>query len=87
MNPFTTILAIVTANAREDKVEDQSSLSTTQRVLRVFVTAAPERGRANRAVVELVAHHLGIAPSLVALTRGHRGRRKLLTVPRMSKRL
>ena len=76
----THVLVTVTSNARDDRVEDQTSLSVNQRLLRVWVTESPQRGRANAAVVELVAHHLGIAPSLVTIVRGQRGRRKLLKV-------
>lgn len=76
------ILAIVTPRAHDDRVEDQTSLDPAQRVLRVWVTALPDRNRANEAVIDLVAHHVGVAPSLVRIVRGHRGRRKLLEVTR-----
>jgi uncharacterized protein len=72
------ILAIVTPRAHEDRVEDQTSLDPHQRVVRVWVTAVPDHNRANAAVIDLVAHHLGVAPSLVTIVRGHRGRKKLL---------
>lgn len=75
-----TILAIVTPRAKENRVEDVTSLDPKQRLLRVWVTEVPDHGRANTAVIDLVAHHLGVAPSLVSLVRGHRGRKKLLRV-------
>jgi len=78
----TNILALVTTNARDNRVEDQISLAPMQRILRVWVTETPEHGHANAAVEDLVAHHLGIAPTLVTVVRGHRGRRKLLAVRR-----
>jgi len=38
--------------------------------LRVRVTAAAESGKANKAVVRLLARHLGLAPASLALVRG-----------------
>ena len=46
----------------------------------VRVTAPPVGGRANDAVRKLVAKHLGVAASRVAIARGARGRSKLLRV-------
>ena len=40
----------------------------------------PADGEANRAVLKLVAHALGLAPSRLALVAGERGRRKRLRV-------
>ena len=38
--------------------------------LRVEVTTAPEKGKANKAVVGLVAEFLGVAPSRIVLVSG-----------------
>jgi uncharacterized protein len=38
--------------------------------LKVAVTAAPERGKANAAVVEVLAAHLELAPSRVRIVSG-----------------
>lgn len=46
------------------------------------VTAPPVEGAANEAVVRAVAAALGLAPSDIAIERGNKGRRKLLSVPR-----
>jgi uncharacterized protein (TIGR00251 family) len=51
-------------------------------VWRVRVTAAPEGGAANRAVIGLLAEALGIAPSRVELVRGAASRDKLFRVER-----
>lgn len=45
--------------------------------LRVYVTVAPEDGKANAAVRKLLAKHLGIAPSGLTLVRGATGRDKV----------
>jgi hypothetical protein len=48
--------------------------------LRVRVTAAPEAGQANRAVIELLAETLGVPRSSVELVRGAVSRDKLFRV-------
>lgn len=47
-------------------------------VLRVRVAAAPADGKANEAIVRLVARALGVPPSDVRLVSGARGRTKVL---------
>lgn len=49
---------------------------------RVRVTAAPEGGEANRAVIALLAEALDIAPSRIELVRGGASRDKLFRVRR-----
>ena len=46
----------------------------------VRVTAAPERGRANEAVVELLAKKLGVSRSSVTLVRGITSRDKVVRI-------
>ena len=45
-------------------------------VLRVKVTAAPEKGKANAALLKLLAKEWGVAPSRLGLVSGHKDRRK-----------
>jgi uncharacterized protein (TIGR00251 family) len=42
------------------------------------VTAAPERGRANEAVVKLLAEELGVAESTVSVVSGRGAREKVV---------
>ena len=49
-------------------------------VLRLRVTAPPDKGRANAAVVSLLAEALGVAKSRVRITRGQTSRDKVVTV-------
>ncbi|TKW67589.1 MAG: DUF167 domain-containing protein [Paracoccus denitrificans] len=48
--------------------------------IRVAVTAAPEKGRANAAVAKLLAKAVGLPPSHLVLLRGQTGRDKLFRV-------
>jgi uncharacterized protein (TIGR00251 family) len=52
--------------------------------LHVRVAAAPVEGRANAAVVRLLAKALGIAPSRVRVVAGATSRRKLVEVEGLS---
>ena len=67
------------ARARRNEVVAQAD-----GVFRVRVTAAPEGGEANRAVIALLAEALGVAPSRIALVRGAASRDKLFRIERGS---
>ena len=45
--------------------------------LRVYVTAVPEYGKANREVARLLAHALGVAKTALVLVRGQTSRDKV----------
>ncbi len=53
-------------------------------VLRMRVTAPPEKGKANEAVVALLAKTLGVAKRDVTLVRGVTSRQKVLEVTGLS---
>ena len=67
----------VQARARRNEVVTQADGS-----VRVRVTAAPEGGEANRAVIALLAERLAVAPSRIELVRGAASRDKLFRVGR-----
>jgi uncharacterized protein (TIGR00251 family) len=49
--------------------------------LRVSVTAAPDDGKANRAVIDLLAETFDVAPSSINLVRGAASRDKWFRLP------
>ena len=49
-------------------------------VLVVRTTAPPADGKANKAVIKLLAAHLGVAPSRISLSRGAASRDKVFVV-------
>lgn len=53
-------------------------------VLKVRVTAAPERGKANTAVIELLATTLGVARECIELIAGNSSERKIVAIRGMS---
>ncbi|MDP6107577.1 MAG: DUF167 domain-containing protein [Candidatus Brocadiia bacterium] len=50
--------------------------------LKVSVSAAPEKGKANRALCNLLARRLGVSRSQVSVLSGHTSRRKEVLVER-----
>ena len=53
--------------------------------VRVRVTAPPDKGRANDAVVKLLAAKLGVAKSDVGIVRGHASRSKVVRIAGMDR--
>ena len=49
-------------------------------LLKVRVSAIPEKGKANKALIALVAKSLGIAKSSVSLASGDTSRKKILRI-------
>jgi uncharacterized protein (TIGR00251 family) len=65
----------VRPNARENRVEE-----ITPDTFRVWVTATPEDGKANQAVVKLLAKHFRIAQSAIRIVRGVRSKIKIIEI-------
>jgi uncharacterized protein YggU (UPF0235/DUF167 family) len=53
--------------------------------LKAWVSAAPTDGQANEAVIKLLAHRLGIAPSKITLLRGTTSRIKHFRIDGLTK--
>jgi uncharacterized protein len=73
-NP-STIPVRVTPHAKQNKVQPQADGS-----LKVYVTAPPEDGRANDAVVETIAQWLGVKRRDVEIIRGSTSRNKVVRI-------
>ena len=65
----------VKPNAHENKVEKLPDGSFS-----VWVTAVPEKGKANLAVVRALAAHFGVAASCVKIVRGAGSGKKLVEI-------
>jgi uncharacterized protein (TIGR00251 family) len=48
--------------------------------LKIRLTAPPQEGRANKALIKLLAKRLKAAPSRISILKGHKSRRKELLV-------
>lgn len=58
----------------------RNRIEVSPTALRAYVTAAPEDGRANAALVKLLAKRLGVAKSAITLLRGESARDKTLQI-------
>jgi hypothetical protein len=65
----------------QPKARANAVLGWRGEALRVTVTAAPEDGKANRAVIELLAATLSVPPSSISLVRGATSRDKWFRLP------
>lgn len=72
--PGTEIAVRVTPKASRNKVVCKDG------IVRVYVTVVPEGGKANAAVVKLLAKALGVPKSRLILMRGATARDKLFRV-------
>jgi hypothetical protein len=64
----------VTPHAKQNKVIE------TDGVLRVYTTVAPENGRANSAVIELLSEYFDVAKSRIVISKGLATRDKVVTI-------
>lgn len=64
----------VTPHAKQNKVIENDG------VLRVYTTTAPEKGRANDAVIELLAEYFDVPKSKIKILKGLTGRDKIVTI-------
>lgn len=80
-NPPDTLHIKVTPKAKAERIrkevrEDGSVL------YKIYVTAAPESGKANEAVIKLLSKNFGCAKSSLTIIRGHKSREKVIKINR-----
>lgn len=72
----------LTPRASGDRIDGVVVDAKGKGVLRVAVTAAPEQGRANKALIKLLAKEWKLAKSDLRLVRGAKDRDKTLLIKR-----
>lgn len=78
---MTKIIAVkLTPKAATNRIGAVRQLPDGTAQLAIYVTAPPEDGKANAAMLALLAEHLGVAPSRLTLLRGHTARQKQVKV-------
>ncbi len=70
----------VTPNAKATAIDGAMTRDDGTCVLRIRVTAPPDRGRANTAIIALLAKAVGVPKSAITLMAGATGRQKTLTI-------
>lgn len=69
------IFVTVQTKARSERVE-----RIDQEHFRVAVREPPEKGKANQAVIRLLAQYFGVGVSRVAIVAGHTARHKVIDI-------
>lgn len=70
----------VTPNAGADRIDGTELRDDGTAVLRVRVTAVPDKGKANAAVIGMLAKALGVPKSALTLVSGDTARLKTIDV-------
>lgn len=73
-----TLYVRATPNAGADRIEGTERRDDGSTVLRIRVKAVPDKGKANKAVIALLAKALNIPKSAINLTVGETARHKTL---------
>jgi uncharacterized protein len=69
------IFVKVKPSAKEEKIEKIDDIN-----FKVQVKEPPEKGKANKAVVRVIAEYFKVAPSCVSLISGFSSRRKIFEI-------
>ncbi|MHB1101957.1 MAG: DUF167 family protein [Devosia sp.] len=75
-----TLFLRVTPNAGRDEIEGVETRDDGSAVLRIRVKAVPDKGKANAAVVVLLAKVLGVSKSAIELVSGDTARAKTVVI-------
>lgn len=74
-----TIKVKVTPKAKFNKIKVEHMEDGTD-LYRIYVTQAPDDGKANQAVIKLLAKELGVAKSRISVKKGQTNREKILEI-------
>lgn len=81
IDPAGALLAVrVTPKSSADGVDGLHRAPDGAVSLKLRVRAQPEKGRANKAAIAVIARALGVAKSQVSVTAGHKDRNKQLLI-------
>ena len=74
------LLIKVTPKASADRIQGWAEDEAGQKLLKIAVTAVPEDGKANKAVIALLAKRLKLPKSAVEIASGESSRHKTLLI-------
>lgn len=76
----TTLHIRLTPKASANKIGEKRMGSHGVEQLVVYVTAPPDKNKANEALIDLLSDHLHISKSKISITRGHTDRNKVIQI-------
>ncbi len=71
----------VTPKASRNKVGDFFEDAKGQQALRIYVTSPPDKGKANKEVIELLSKYFKVPKSTLEIISGETSRNKIVKVP------
>ncbi|MFH1049146.1 MAG: DUF167 domain-containing protein [Patescibacteria group bacterium] len=80
------IICHITPHAKENKIEKQQVLAlggidaNDGELYKVYVTAAPEKGKANKKMIELLAEYFKVSKSQIRIVKGEISRNKIVEI-------
>jgi uncharacterized protein (TIGR00251 family) len=81
---MTIITVKLTPSAKKNEIKGWETNDAGERYLRASVTAAPEKGNANKALIKLLAKNYDVSKSTITLLRGDTSRIKTLEISGLS---
>lgn len=75
-----TMAIRLTPKASSDRIGDIRKMPDGTEQLAVYVTAVPENGKANTAMIRILSKHLNIAASRITVIRGATSRNKIIQI-------
>ena len=73
-------IAVTKARVNMPEIMDAMAAGRLGDAIKIQVSSAPERGKANAAVIALIAATLGLRESQISIVRGHSQPRKTLHI-------
>lgn len=80
MSDYQLIAVRLTPKASSNRIGDAKALPNGEEQLAVYVTAVPENGKANEAMIRLLAKHFDVAASRISVVQGHSSRNKVVRI-------
>lgn len=80
VQPFLRLAVRLTPNGGRDAVEGFETDAAGERWLKARVRAVPEDGKANKALIELLAKTLKLPKSAISFVSGEISRKKILRI-------
>lgn len=80
------IICHIIVHAKENKVEKQQVLmlgggnSNESEMYKVYVTVAPEQGKANKKMIELLSEYFRVPKSQIRIVKGEISRNKIVEI-------
>lgn len=68
-------------NAQKNEISGWETSNTNEKVLKIRVTAIPEDGKANKALIALLSKEWKIPKSSIEIIRGETARTKTIFIP------